>query len=161
MKSTLYVMIGVPGAGKSTFARNVLKNINNAMYVSRDSIRYSLDDKYAEKSFKERECVAYKEYIDQINVGLLVGDVIADATHYSLKSRKNLIKNLSLDNVDVVYVVINTPLDLCKERNALRSGNAFVSEDKIDFFHKNLELPYQLADFEKDHVKQIWWIEYK
>ena len=45
MKSTLYVMIGVPGAGKSTFARNVLKNINNAMYVSRDSIRYSLDDK--------------------------------------------------------------------------------------------------------------------
>lgn len=161
MKSTLYVMIGIPGAGKSTFARNILKNINNAMYVSRDSIRHSLNDEYMEKSLKEREHVAYKEYIDQINIGLLVGDVVADATHYSLKSRKKLIKNLSLDNVDIIYVVINTPLDLCKERNSLRSGNAIVPEDKIDFFHKNLELPYQLADFERGYVKQIWWIEDK
>lgn len=161
IKPTLYVMIGIPGSGKSTFARGVLCKIHNAMHVSRDEIRSRLAKDYSEEFVKDNESLVYKEYIGTIRVGLLVGDVVADATQYTAKSRKNLLKNLSLNDVDVVYVVLNTPLKVCKERNSSRKGREYVSEDKIDFFFNHLELPYELSDFEKGCVKQIWWIEYK
>lgn len=161
IKPTLYVMIGIPGSGKSTFSRNVLCKMHNATHVSRDEIRGRFAKDYSEEFVKDNESLVYKEYIDSIGVGLLVGDVIADATQYTAKSRKNLLKNLSLNNVDVVYIVMNTPLKVCKERNSSRKGREYVTEDKIDFFFNHLELPYELSDFEKGYVKQIWWIEYK
>ena len=87
MKKHLYLMVGVPGSGESTYAKNILKD--GDIYISRDEIRYSLlteeDDYFA----KENEVI--KTFIDNIDKSLVnkeyCGDVYADATHLSPKSR--------------------------------------------------------------------------
>ena len=69
MKKHLYLMIGVPGSGKSTYAKNILKY--GDIYISRDEIRYSLlteeDDYFA----KENEVI--KTFIDNIDKSLVNG----------------------------------------------------------------------------------------
>ena len=52
MKKHLYLMMGVAGSGKSTYAKNILKD--GDIYISRDEIRYSLlteeDDYFAKEN---------------------------------------------------------------------------------------------------------------
>ena len=92
----LVLMMGVPGSGKSTYARNIIKT--GDIYISRDEIRYSMlaedDDYFA----KENEVV--RTFIQAIDDALIntqyEGKVYADATHLSPKSRGqvlNLLKN--------------------------------------------------------------------
>lgn len=75
-------MSGVPGCGKSTWARKFTAEHGNVVQISRDEIRFSLladnDDYFA----CEDEAVVI--FYSEINEALAAGhDVIADATHIS------------------------------------------------------------------------------
>ena len=80
-KKKLYVMVGIPGSGKSTF----LKNHNiffNEPYkiISRDEIRYSIISDEDEYFSKENE--VFKKFIEEIKNSLLINEeTYADATH--------------------------------------------------------------------------------
>ena len=85
--STLYMMVGCPGSGKSTFAKTL-----KGKYISRDEIRFKLlqdeDDYFA----KEGE--VFQKFIYEIEEGLSkYGDVIVDATHLNKGSRHKLSKS--------------------------------------------------------------------
>ena len=116
----LYVMIGAPGSGKSTFAK---KYISNAKYISRDEIRFSIlaeDEPYFSK-----EDQVYREFIWEIYNSLKnEEDVVADATNLNDKSRSKLFEAIPLDlsKYKVIAVYMNTPLKTCLERNELRKG---------------------------------------
>lgn len=148
MKKHLYLMVGVPGSGKSTYAKNILKD--GDIYISRDEIRYSLlteeDDYFA----KENEVI--KTFIDNIDKSLVMeeycGDVYADATHLSPKSRAQVLNQLkNKDKVSVIYLDI--PLNLILERNAQRKGRALVPENVVRRMYNSIILPTKAEGIEK------------
>ena len=148
MKKHLYLMMGVPGSGKSTYVKNILKY--GDIYISRDEIRYSLlteeDDYFA----KENEVI--KTFIDNIDKSLIneeyCGDVYADATHLSPKSRAQILNKLkNKDKVSVIYLDI--PLNLILERNAQRKGRALVPENVVRRMYNSIILPTKAEGIEK------------
>lgn len=148
MKKHLYLMMGVPGSGKSTYSKSVLKD--GDIYISRDEIRYSLlteeDDYFA----KENEVI--KTFIDNIDKSLVneeyCGDVYADATHLSPKSRAQVLNQLkNKDKVSAIYLDI--PLDLILERNAQRKGRALVPENVVRRMYNSIILPTKAEGIEE------------
>ena len=148
MKKHLYLMMGVPGSGKSTYSKSVLKD--GDIYISRDEIRYSLlteeDDYFA----KENEVI--KTFIDNIDKSLVneeyCGDVYADATHLSPKSRAQVLNKLkNKDKVSVIYLDI--PLNIILERNAQRKGRALVPENVVRRMYNSIILPTKAEGIEE------------
>lgn len=55
---TIYLMIGVPASGKTTWAKEKLKKLDNAIYIGSDSIRLELwgneqDQQHNRETFQE------------------------------------------------------------------------------------------------------------
>ena len=144
----LVLMMGVPGSGKSTYARNVLKY--GDIYISRDEIRYSIltdeDDYFA----KENEVIkTFIQYIDEALIDTQYqGKVYADATHLSPKSRAQVLNQLKNKNkVSVIY--LDVPLNVILARNAQREGRALVPENVIRRMYKSIILPTKAEGIEK------------
>ena len=136
----LYVMIGAPGSGKSTFAKNY---ITDATYVSRDEVRSSIIE--ASDSFFSKEQEVYRQFIWRIYDQLQNKhhDVIADATHITENSRSKLFKALPLDysKIEVIGVYMHTPFNTCLKRNALRSGREKVPQSELSKMFYKMQPP--------------------
>lgn len=137
--ASLVLMMGVPGSGKTTYAKKFIGD--NDIYVSRDEIRFELvaeDEPYFSK-----EDEVLKTFISKVDEGITKAKryVVADATHLNAGSRAKLLKNLhnKPDNVYVLYVAV--PLEVALERNAQRSGRALVPETSIRNMFQSLSLP--------------------
>ena len=89
----LIMLCGFPGVGKSTFAREELKD--KGVYISRDEIRM----RYLQEGdeYFAYETRVWMDYVDLIVENLSAGnDVIADSTNMSEKARKRLLKDIDL-----------------------------------------------------------------
>lgn len=126
----LYLMCGIPGAGKSTFLKKIKNNNKNAEIVSRDEIRFSIV-KPDEHYFSHEDEVLI-EFWKQINEGLAKGkDVFVDQTSLTPKSRKYLLEHVTgYTHANIIW--INEDLNTCLERNELRKGTrAYVPKNVI------------------------------
>lgn len=132
--ATLYLMAGVPGSGKSTYAKANL----NGTYVSRDEIRFKLVDNKSEYFSKEK--LVFKIFVETIQKALDAGeDVIADSTLIGPGGRTKLLNALHIPSDYCIHAIqFNIPLEVCLARNANRTGMAFVPEDVIKSMHKSL-----------------------
>jgi len=143
MKPTLYVMVGIPGSGKSSFAK---KNFTNCKYVSRDEIRFSMlkeNDVYFAK-----ENQVFSTFIRTIKENLQAGNnVIADATHISGGSRRKLISNIGKIDYNLVFVVMNTDYKTCLARNDLRDELTKVPHSAMARMYSQFTYPNK-EDFE-------------
>lgn len=154
--ATLYVMVGIPGSGKSTWAK---ANLHNADYISRDVVRMSIV-KDNEDLFSHEDEV-YDKFVGILADGLDNGrNMVADATHLSHGARHKLVRALSkagltADKYDITFVVMDTPLAECIRRDATREGRAHVTEPVIKNMNKSLTTPY-IGEFE--NVKEVWVI---
>jgi predicted kinase len=144
----LILMMGVPGSGKSTYARNILKY--GDIYISRDEIRYSMltdEDRYFAK---ENEVIkTFIQYIDEALIETQYqGKVYADATHLSPKGRAQVLNQLkNKDKVSVIYLDI--PLNVILKRNAQREGRALVPENVVRRMYNSIILPTRAEGIEK------------
>lgn len=131
--STLYMMVGIPGSGKSTFAKNL-----KGKYISRDEIRFKMINNKDDYFSKEGE--VFQKFIYEIQDTVIANkDVIVDATHLNKNSRRKILSKVCPKKV--IAIVMDTPLDVCLQRNAQRSGRAFVPEDVIRNMHENMTIP--------------------
>ena len=141
-KPVLFINVGVPGSGKSTFCRN---HMYEFPIVSRDTIRFSLlndTDDYFSKEDK-----VYDIFIKTIANNLKANkSCVADATHLNEKARKKLVnalikENCSIDSYQICFLYFDIPLETCQHRNAKRIGREFVPEDVVRSMYKSLTAP--------------------
>ena len=151
MNKTLWIMCGAPGSGKSWFAKNKLAKNRDWDYISRDEVRFSMikDD----EEYFSHETAVFNAFVGKITFALLYGNdnVIADATHLNWGSRRKLLKAInkyySVEELDIIPVVIEAKLEDILERNKLRDGRARVPEGTIR------RMRASMSDPEKDPYK--------
>ena len=126
--SKMYVVIGIPGCGKSTYIQNHIKE--NEIIVSRDKIRFSMlkdNDDYFSK-----ESEVYDKFIEQIDATIAAQkDVWVDQTSLNRKARNKLFSRLNKKPDEIIGIYFNIPIAIALQRNAQRSGRALVPEDAI------------------------------
>lgn len=149
--STLFVLCGIPASTKTTWCR---KNVpKDAIYVSRDEIRFSMLKPNDQYFSKEKE--VFDEFIKRIKDGLNRGfDVYADATHLNRNSRAKLMQAVGRGNWDFQALVFIASLDGCLNRNAGRGGRAYVPEDSLTQMYHKFTIPTANEGFSK-----IWKME--
>lgn len=136
--SKMYMVIGAPGCGKSTYIQNHLKE--NELVISRDKIRFGMLNDNDEYFSKEKE--VYNEFIKQIDAA-----IAADATFYvdqtSLNgaARNKLFSRLKKKPDKVIGIYFTTSLDTILQRNAQRTGRALVPEDAVINMFNSLTKP--------------------
>ena len=129
---TVIILRGLPGCGKSTYARELLrKESRRWKRVNRDDLRNMLDDGTFDANREE----FVRSVQDQLILKALRDgyDVIVDNTHLVPQTLKKLHRLLaSVGDVKVLEKTFNVSIAECKKRNALREGKARVPESVID-----------------------------
>lgn len=116
--STLIIMCGISGSGKSTKAKE-LKEEYNAVIISTDDIREDIfKDIHDQEHNKEVFRIAY----DEINMFIeLSHNVIFDATNIKYSSIKDLKKGIKYWNdINKILYVMDTPIDKAIKQNNAR-----------------------------------------
>ena len=136
----LILTMGIPGSGKSTYAKRRFMGKENA-YISRDEIRFSMVAEDEEYFSKEKE--VFNEYVKQVDEALSGNYryVIADATHLNKTSRDKLLNRLTNKPEQIVVIYMDTPLMLAIMRNNEREGRAVVPEKVIRNMYNSIQLP--------------------
>ena len=150
----IYVLVGVPGSGKSTFAE---KHMSEKPIVSRDEIRFNMIKD--EEDYFSHEAEVFSTFINSIiNACKSFKCCVVDATHISKASRRKLFCALDEQikgRYDTTMVYFNVPLGTCLMRNKLRDGRALVPEQAIYSMHNRLTEPEY---YEHESIKEIWKI---
>lgn len=147
MAKQLFIMIGAPGSGKTTWVKRQLRADIDA-YVSRDEIRFDLLQEGEDYFAHEKEVFdAFAQRIaDYINDDNDLYRVFADASHLNYGSRMKLLnalksKGVNLNLININYIYMFTSLETCLARNALREGRALVPEKTIEEMYRSLREP--------------------
>lgn len=125
----LYLMCGVPGAGKSTFLKNHIKK-ENSVIISRDAIRFSIVK--PDEDYFSHEDEVLNIFWEQINKALAEGkDTFVDQTSLTPRARKWLLQHVEgYKHANLIWIDEN--LETCLERNELRRGTrAYVPKAVI------------------------------
>ena len=152
---TLMVMVGIPGAGKSTWIQNHKFHLQDFIIVSRDKIRFSML-KDGEDYFSHENEV-WETFIAEIKKNLEEGGrVIVDATHINIASRTKLLKALgnTLKNTFIEAIVLDTSLQTCLEHNELRKENlrAYVPKSQIRRMYASFTIPELEEGFDEIYI---------
>ena len=143
--ATVYVLVGIPGAGKTTYTKTVLKD---AVCIGSDMIR----KEYYGAEMTPRGYVKVRRELERrVSEAAAAGyDVAVDCTNLTKKRRRRLIRALP-EGCRIVAVWINTPLKAALANNAARDrhvpvlGIVFLSlwlqrPKKTECFHELREV---------------------
>jgi predicted kinase len=112
------MLIGPPGSGKTTLARQMQHSIPSSRLVSTDQIRHNL---YGNEAIQGHWPDVERVVLQQINEALNQGvSVIYDATNASRGWRMGLLQKLARPNVAWVGWQLTTPLKTCHQWNQTR-----------------------------------------
>ena len=138
------MLIGVPGSGKSTWAKGALKEIQGPVrYISTDEIREKRFGDVADMSHNAQVFQAMKqEMIRALQQG---ESVVLDATFVKRSERRPYILLAKEHGAEVKAYYIKTELTEALQRNANRDRQ--VPEDVIRLRHNEMEEPEEKEGF--------------
>lgn len=164
--SKLYIMMGIPGSGKSTWCK---KNISNKdTYVSRDRVRFGLLNPGDNYFAKENE--VYRNFIGMINERLAkYNEAYVDQTSLNSGARRKLIRSLQIKPDEIHVIWLKTSLQKSLLQNAKRQGLERVPDNSVISMYNSLERPSweegikylhiiendneEIIDLEKEHIE--------
>jgi bifunctional polynucleotide phosphatase/kinase len=125
----IIIMMGFPGSGKSTIAKNICKT-TNFVYIEGDIHKSST------KMIK-----ASLEHISQKK------SIVFDATNGSAKKRKDYIDLGRKHNYKIICIHVSTPLEIAYKRNKLRNYEKYVPKIAYSVYKKHYEPPNENEGF--------------
>lgn len=135
----LVLMIGLPGSGKTTWAKNwVMEKPHSRIRVSRNTIRSMLGPNTLITN--QREALISVIESTTVRDALKRGyDVVIDAHHLNpkvIKKWKNYVDMINdspkiNDVLTLKYMHMNTPIDVCISRDKSRNGDESVGKEVI------------------------------
>lgn len=153
MMPIFYMLVGLPGSGKSYHAQR-LKAIfeeahNKELHIhSSDAIREEL---FSDVNNQQNNTDVFNLLHKRIKEDLLAGvSVVYDATNTSYKRRKAFLEELKKIECMKVCNFIATPYEVCLEQNNSRERK--VPEDVIDRMYRNFDVPYYFEGWDKINV---------
>ncbi len=144
----IYVMVGIPGSGKSTWIRR--NRQDSWVVVSPDSI---LESQYNYEWTPERAAEAWAKSYQQFGHGLLQEHTMVwDATFTSSIMRAAILHIAKGAGYRVEAIFCDTPIDICIDRNQKRNREP-VPESTIHRMAQSLQPPTEQEGF--DSIQRI------
>lgn len=125
----IIIMVGYPGSGKSAIAKNICKTGN---YIHIEGDIYKTSSKMRKASL---------EYISQSK------SIVFDATHSSIKKRKEFVDLSKKYNYKVKCIHVATTLDISYKQNKSRSDEKQVPKIAYSVYKKYYEEPTEEEGF--------------
>ena len=135
----LVVLVGLPGSGKSWWAAQ-----QRAGVLSSDAVRELLTGD-AENQSANRLVFPTLRFLLEMRVKAGMTTTILDATSLTPKERRSWVRTAEALGCDAEAVFFDTPLELCKSRNAARSR--VVPDEVMDRFAARLVKPSETEGF--------------
>ena len=143
-KPVLYLMVGYPGAGKTTVAR-VINDYNGATHLWADAERHKL---FPEPTHSKEES---EQLYDKLNAAaaylLANGKSVIFDTNFNFLADRQKLRDIAVDQgADARIIWVDTPVDIAKKRavhtNDTRNGYArTMTEEQFDTIVSKLEPP--------------------
>lgn len=129
----LILLIGIPGAGKTTLAQKLVARGFHCLNA--DSIRKRLYGDEAEQGDPEK---VFGIFFDELENELSQGfDIVIDNTNLNPKQRKPILDRAQAAGYsDIQLWLLDVPLETCLERNNARNRN--VPDDIVANMHMEL-----------------------
>ncbi|KAF3890302.1 MULTISPECIES: AAA family ATPase [Nostocales] len=131
----LLLLIGLPGSGKSTFARYLLVDCPQMQIISTDTIRGQL---FGGEAVQGPWLVLWHEVLRQFRETVLSDNItIYDATNAQRRHRREVIASArEIGFTHITGIWVDTPVWLCLARNKKRQRQ--VPEEVIFRMHRQL-----------------------
>lgn len=146
MSNTVYMMVGIPGSGKSTYAKEISEKFNAKVFSSDEYRKNLLGD---EKDQSNNSLIFDALYKDMSHHLKEVGNAVFDATNISVKSRRKtfsvLDRLVGKWKYNSVAVCCIEKIDVCVERDKQRDRS--VGKDVILRFVWQFEFPQYFEGF--------------
>ena len=137
IRPSLILLVGIPGSGKTTYAKNYIEQNSNTLHLSSDAIRKEL---YGNENIQGNPVDVFslmqKRAIEVLNNGC---NVIYDATNITRKDRSSII-GVCPKFAKIECHIIWAPIEVCIERDAARDRT--VGKEVIDKMLKRFQAPY-------------------
>ena len=132
----LYIMVGVPGSGKSTYAEDILSK--SATIFSSDKLRGEL---LGDENRQDNKDLIFSTLYDRARTCILRGgSAVIDATNVTKSDRLRVLRHFAdIEGLEKIAVVVLATLDECISRNAMRERK--VPDKVIADFYNKLEKP--------------------
>lgn len=125
---TIYITVGVPGSGKTTWAKEFLKSNPSFFRISRDEIRKSFcvmenEEYHRSKQYETIRDIVLQTEKQQLELLFSKGyDIVIDNTNSSLRDLFYIFGNAASYDYDINFVLFNTDFLLAKERIKIRDN---------------------------------------
>lgn len=142
----LIVFSGLPGSGKSTFA----KELKGYKVHSSDDLRKEL---FGDENCQDKNSELFDELHKRIITDLKSdSDVVFDATNISYKTRMSFLEKIKKIDCKKTSYLFATPYEDCIKRDMVRERS--VGEQVIKNMYMNFYIPQRYEGF--DDIKIIW-----
>ena len=145
--ATLNIMIGIPGSGKSNYAKKCLTN-DNIEYLSSDDIRIEL---YGFEDQTHNDIVFETMRRRTLNALREGKNVIYDATNLSKKRRSGIISEAHKLDAQINAYLCCTPINIILERNITRTERQ-LPWDKLVQMIQSIEPPMYYEGFDNIYL---------
>lgn len=141
------MMIGIPGCGKTRYAKTKLLS-ENTIYLSSDDIRVAMfgfeDQTHNTEVFDRMK----KETLMALQNGF---DVVYDATNLNKKRRGDIIKRAKMCGAEINAYLCCTPINIILERNITRCERQ-IPWDKLVQMIQSIESPMYYEGFDNIYL---------
>ena len=161
MTPTLYMLVGLPASGKSTYAQELAEKYNANIHAS-DEIRKELSGDINNQNVNDLVFqTLHKRVKDDLSNGK---SCIYDATNISYKRRMAFLNELNKIPCKKVCIVMATPYEECIKQNNTRERK--VPAEVIEKMYRNFDIPYWYEGWDdieiyyaKDSMSYYGWIK--